>query len=226
MQISILKENDVNEQRVASTPDSIKLLERFKAEILIEAGAGTLSGYDDELYKLANAKIVNRAECLNADICLCVKIPNQQDIKNMKPNAILIGLLNPYENKSHFEALKEKKITSCCMELIPRISRAQSMDVLSSQANLAGYKAVIDAAEKFKKVFPMMMTAAGRVNPAKVMILGVGVAGLQAIATAKRLGAVVYVSDIREAVKEQVESLGARFIELPKIDETPSESGG
>ena len=131
MQISILKENDVNEQRVASTPDSIKLLERFKVEILIEAGAGTLSGYDDELYKLANARIVNRAECLNADICLCVKIPSQQDIKNMKPNAVLIGLLNPYENKSHFEVLKEKKITSCCMELIPRISRAQSMDVLS-----------------------------------------------------------------------------------------------
>ena len=226
MQISILKENDVNEQRVASTPDSIKLLERFKAEILIEAGAGTLSGYDDELYKLANARIVNRAECLNADICLCVKIPSQQDIRNMKPNSVLIGLLNPYENKSHFEVLKEKKITSCCMELIPRISRAQSMDVLSSQANLAGYKAVIDAAEKFKKAFPMMMTAAGRVNPAKVMILGVGVAGLQAIATAKRLGAVVSATDVRSATKEQVESLGAKFIMVEDEESKQSETSG
>ena len=224
MQISILKENDVNEQRVASTPDSIKLLERFKAEILIEAGAGTLSGYDDELYKLANARIVNRAECLNADICLCVKIPSQQDIKNMKPNAVLIGLLNPYENKSHFEVLKEKKITSCCMELIPRISRAQSMDVLSSQANLAGYKAVIDAAEKFKKAFPMMMTAAGTIIPAKCLILGAGVAGLQAIATAKRLGCVVSAFDVRPEVEEQVNSLGAKFIKVEEGSDKKTES--
>ena len=226
MQISILKEKDINEQRVASTPESIKLLERFGAEVLLETGAGNLSGYDDESYTLTGAKIVNRLECLKADICLCVRMPSQEDISKMKSNTILIGLLNPYENKKHFEGLKKNKITSCCMELIPRISRAQSMDVLSSQANLAGYKAVIDSAEKFNKAFPMMMTAAGRINPAKVMILGVGVAGLQAIATAKRLGAVVSATDVRRATKEQVESLGGKFIMVEDEESKQAETSG
>ena len=179
MIISILKEDDSNEQRVASTPDSIMLLQRLSAEILIETGAGDLSGYSDEQYKSAGAKVANRSDCLKSDICLCVRMPNQDDINHMKNGSILIGILNPYENKKYFDNLKSNKITSCCMELIPRISRAQSMDVLSSQANLAGYRSVIDAAEKFGKAFPMMMTAAGRINPARVMILGVGVAGLK-----------------------------------------------
>ena len=226
MQISIIKEVDNNEQRVSSTPDSIKLLKRFEAEVLIESGAGDLSGFSDEAFKQAGAKITKRLECLKADICLCVRIPPKHDIQAMKSGSILIGILNPYENSDYFEELNKKNITSCCMELIPRISRAQSMDVLSSQANLAGYKAVIDAAEKFKKAFPMMMTAAGRVNPAKVMILGVGVAGLQAIATAKRLGAVVSATDVRSATKEQVESLGAKFIMVDDEESNISETSG
>ncbi len=226
MQISILCENKDIEQRVAATPDSIKLLERLGAEINIEKGAGDLSGYTDELYELAGAKIVERSICLQSDICLCVRMPSQKDLNEMKKNIILIGILNPYENKSYFNNLNNNNITSCCMELIPRISRAQSMDVLSSQANLAGYKAVIDAASKFGKAFPMMMTAAGRINPAKVMILGVGVAGLQAIATAKRLGAVVSATDVRSATKEQVESLGGKFIMVEDDESKEAETSG
>ena len=226
MQISIIREENKNEQRVASTPDVIKLMERFGAEILIETNAGDLSGYSDEFYKSAGAKIVNRSECLKSDICLCVRMPSQDDISQMKNGSILIGILNPYKNKNYFNDLNNNNITSCCMELIPRISRAQSMDVLSSQANLAGYKAVIDAAEKFGKAFPMMMTAAGRINPAKVMILGVGVAGLQAIATAKRLGAVVSATDVRSATKEQVESLGGKFIMIEDNESKEAETSG
>ena len=226
MKISIIKEENKNEQRVASTPEAIQLLERLGAEVLIEEGAGNLSGYGDEFYKSAGVKVTNRSECLQSDICLCVRMPSQNDINQMKNGCILIGILNPYENKDYFSDLNKNHITSCCMELIPRISRAQSMDVLSSQANLAGYKSVIDAAEKFWKVFPMMMTAAGRVNPAKVMILGVGVAGLQAIATAKRLGAVVSATDVRSATKEQVESLGGKFIMIEDEESKEAETSG
>ena len=226
MQISIIKEEHKNEQRVASTPDAIKILEKFGAEIFIEQGAGELSGYGDELYESSGAKIVDRPKCLQSDICLCVRMPSQNDINQMKESSILIGILNPYENKKKFSDLNNKNITSCCMELIPRISRAQSMDVLSSQSNLAGYKSVIDAAEKFGKAFPMMMTAAGRINPAKVMILGVGVAGLQAIATAKRLGAVVSATDVRRATKEQVESLGGKFIMVEDDESKEAETSG
>ena len=226
MQIAILKENDVNEQRVASTPETVNQLIRLGGEILIEEGAGYLSGYGDELYKASGAKIVGRSECLQSNVCLCVRMPPEEDLRKMKEGSILIGILNPYDNKKLFDELKKNKITSCCMELIPRISRAQSMDVLSSQANLAGYKAVIDAAEKFGKAFPMMMTAAGRINPAKVMILGVGVAGLQAIATAKRLGAVVSATDVRSATKEQVESLGGKFIMVEDEESKEAETAG
>lgn len=226
MQISIIKEENKNEQRVASTPNIIKLLERLGAEVLIEEGAGDLSGYSDEFYKSAGAKVTNRSECLQSDICLCVRMPTKNDIGNMKKGLLLVGILNPYENKDYFSDLNNNNITACCMELIPRISRAQSMDVLSSQANLAGYKSVIDAAEKFGKAFPMMMTAAGRVNPAKVMVLGVGVAGLQAIATAKRLGAVVSATDVRNATKEQVESLGGKFIMVEDEESKEAETSG
>ena len=226
MQISIIKEENKNEQRVSSTPDTIKLLIRLGAKVLIEKGAGELSGYGDELYITSGAIITDRSACLNSDICLCVRMPSQDDINKMKKGSILIGILNPYNNKSYINFLNNNNITSCCMELIPRISRAQSMDVLSSQANLAGYKSVIDAAEQFGKAFPMMMTAAGRVNPARVMILGVGVAGLQAIATAKRLGAVVSASDVRRATKEQVESLGGKFIMVNDDESVESETSG
>ena len=212
MQISALNEKNKNESRVALAPDSVKLYQKIGFEVIVEKGAGINSGYTDQEYKNLGVKISSRTECLNADICLCVNIPDLEDLENMKETSTLIGILNPYENKNYFDVLKKRKITACCMELIPRISRAQSMDVLSSQANLAGYRSVIDAAEHFRKAIPMMMTAAGRVNPAKVMILGVGVAGLQAIATAKRLGAVVSATDVRSATKEQVESLGGKFI--------------
>ncbi len=226
MQISILKEINTDEQRVSSTPETINLYVKLGVEIIVEKGAGDLSGYSDDLFESNGAKIVNRSECLKSDICLCVRMPSLEDLKKMKKGIILIGILNPYENKNTFEDLNSNNITSCCMELIPRISRAQSMDVLSSQANLAGYKAVIDAAEKFGKAFPMMMTAAGRINPAKVMILGVGVAGLQAIATAKRLGAVVSATDVRSATKEQVESLGGKFIMVKDDESNEAETSG
>ena len=226
MQISALKENFNNENRVALTPDTIKLFQRLGLEVLIEDGAGNNSGYPNDLYEANGAKIASRSQCLKANICLCVKIPNDNDLQQLNENTVLIGILNPYENKKYFNTLNEKKIISCCMELIPRISRAQSMDVLSSQANLAGYRSVIDAAEQFGKAFPMMMTAAGRVNPAKVMVLGVGVAGLQAIATAKRLGAVVSATDVRSATKEQVESLGGKFIMVEDEESSNAETEG
>tara|TARA_B100000575_G_scaffold270170_1_gene250445 strand:+ start:19 stop:1140 length:1122 start_codon:yes stop_codon:yes gene_type:complete len=226
MILSALKENKQIETRVSITPESVKLFSRLGFEVFIEEGAGELSGYKDSNYLDLGAKIVTRSECLNADVCLCVRMPDPKDIKDLKSSSVLIGILNPYENKSQFADLNTKNISSCCMELIPRISRAQSMDVLSSQANLAGYRSVIDAAEQFGKAFPMMMTAAGRVNPAKVMILGVGVAGLQAIATAKRLGAVVSATDVRAATKEQVESLGGKFIMVEDEESKNSETEG
>ena len=226
MILSALKETDQNETRVSVTPDSVKLLTRLGFEIIIEDGAGVLSGYQNSDYIEAGAKIANRSECLKAEVCLCVRMPDSSDISNISNASVLIGTLNPYENKNSFSILNSNKISSCCMELIPRISRAQSMDVLSSQANLAGYRSVIDAAEQFGKAFPMMMTAAGRVNPAKVMILGVGVAGLQAIATAKRLGAVVSATDVRSATKEQVESLGGKFIMVEDENESNAETSG
>ena len=226
MQVSIIKEINPHEQRVAASPESVKLLQRLGAKVLIENGAGNLSGFVDESFQSVGARIVNRSECLKADVCLCVQMPTKTDIEQMNNNTILVGLLNPYENKDSFTNLIRNKITACCMELIPRISRAQSMDVLSSQANLSGYRSVIDAAAQFGKAFPMMMTAAGRINPAKVMVLGVGVAGLQAIATAKRLGAVVSATDVRITTKEQVESLGAKFIMVEDEESQNAETSG
>ena len=226
MLLSAIKENDINETRVSISPESVKLFSRLGLEVIIENGAGEASGYQNSNYEEVGAKIVTRSECLKADVCLCVRMPNTEDLSNLKSNSLLIGILNPYENKSEFSNLNKNKISSCCMELIPRISRAQSMDVLSSQANLAGYRSVIDAAEQFGKAFPMMMTAAGRVNPAKVMVLGVGVAGLQAIATAKRLGAVVSATDVRSATKEQVESLGGKFIMVEDENSNDAETEG
>ena len=213
MKISVLKENNKSETRIATTPETVKSLIRLGFEVYVEKDAGLLSGYSNKEFENSGAKISDRNECLSSkDICIVVKLPSSNDLSKMSKEMILIGCLDPYNNKSSFDLLKDYQITSMCMELMPRISRAQSMDVLSSQANLAGYRSVIDAAEHFRKAIPMMMTAAGRVNPAKVMILGVGVAGLQAIATAKRLGAVVSATDVRSATKEQVESLGGKFI--------------
>ena len=227
MIISILKEISSNETRVASTPESIKLLIKSGAEVIVEKGAGNEAGYLDAEFISAGAKITDRFECLQqGDICLTVRMPSNEDIYKLKTSCILIGMLNPYQSKNLLDDLNKQKITSCCLELLPRISRAQNMDVLSSQSNLAGYRSVIDAAEQYNKVFPMMMTAAGRINPVKVMVLGAGVAGLQAIATARRLGAVVCATDVRLATKEQVESLGAKFIMVEDEESRQAETSG
>ena len=217
------------ERRVSATPGAVKKLKGLGCEVFVESSAGELSGFNDTLYKESGGEIVNESNINiweNADVVFCVQTPSESNLGKLKKGAILLGLLNPYANEKLQKIITSKKISALSMELLPRISRAQSSDVLSSQANIAGYKAVLLAASELDRYFPMLMTAAGTVQPAKVVVLGGGVAGLQAVATAKRLGAIVFVSDIRPAVKEQVESLGARFIELPEIDEKPGESGG
>ena len=217
------------ERRVSATPSAVKKLKGLGCEVFVESSAGELSGFNDTLYKESGGELVSKSNINiweNADVVFCVQPPSESNLSKLKKGAILLGLLNPYANEKLQKTITSKKISALSMELLPRISRAQSSDVLSSQANIAGYKAVLLAASELDRYFPMLMTAAGTVQPAKVVILGGGVAGLQAVATAKRLGAIVFVSDIRPAVKEQVESLGARFIELPEIDEKPGESGG
>ena len=217
------------ERRVSATPSAVKKLKGLGCEVFVESSAGELSGFNDTLYKESGGEIVSKSNINiweNADVIFCVQPPSESNLSKLKKGAILLGLLNPYANEKLQRTITSKKISALSMELLPRISRAQSSDVLSSQANIAGYKAVLLAASELDRYFPMLMTAAGTVQPAKVVVLGGGVAGLQAVATAKRLGAIVFVSDIRPAVKEQVESLGARFIELPEIDEKPGESGG
>ncbi|MDC3118945.1 Re/Si-specific NAD(P)(+) transhydrogenase subunit alpha [Prochlorococcus sp. AH-716-K03] len=217
------------ERRVSATPAAVKKLKGLGCEVFVESSAGELSGFNDTLYKESGGQIVSKSNVdiwENADLVFCVQTPSESNLGKLKKGAILLGLLSPYANKKLQNTIISKKISALSMELLPRISRAQSSDVLSSQANIAGYKAVLLAASELDRYFPMLMTAAGTVQPAKVVVLGGGVAGLQAVATAKRLGAIVFVSDIRPAVKEQVESLGARFIELPEINEKPGESGG
>ncbi len=222
-------ESAVGETRVAATPETIKKFVAVGSEVFVEKGAGASAGFSDESYKRVGGQLVlqNDQDLLKkVDIVLCVNTPNTKFLEKLNPGTLLIGLLNPYSNKPLVKALEALSLSAIALELLPRISRAQSSDALSSQANIAGYKAVLLAASALDRYFPMLMTAAGTVQPAKVVVLGAGVAGLQAIATAKRLGAVVFVSDIRPAVQEQVESLGARFIALPEIKEKPSESGG
>ena len=222
-------ESALGETRVSATPETVKKFLDLGCKVFFEKGAGKAAGFLDDTYMDAGAELVeieNDEVKKIVDIVLCVQPPNEKFLSYLKPGSFLVGLLNPYGNKLLAETLKSKNISAIALELLPRISRAQSSDALSSQANIAGYKSVLLAASALDRYFPMLMTAAGTIQPSKIAVLGAGGAGLQAIATAKRLGAVVYVSDIREAVKEQVESLGASFIELPKIDETPSESGG
>ena len=222
-------ETSPGERRVSATPEAVKRLKSLGCDVFVESSAGELSGFSDLIYKESGGKIFNSSEDKiweNADIVFCVQSPSEINLNKLKKGAILLGLLNPYCNDKLLKIITNKKISTLSLELLPRISRAQSSDVLSSQANIAGYKAVLLAASELDRYFPMLMTAAGTVQPAKVVVLGGGVAGLQAVATAKRLGAIVFVSDIRPAVKEQVESLGARFIELPEIDEKPGEAGG
>jgi len=203
-----------NEPRIGLTPETVKKLVKAGASVAIREGAGLRSHFADEDYKVAGAKIAKTdAEAVaDADIVLTVRRPGAELVKAMKKGAAVIGMLDPFSEAEGLDALAKTGVALFAMELMPRISRAQSMDVLSSQSNLAGYKAVVDAAEAFDRALPMMMTAAGTVPAARVFVMGAGVAGLQAIATARRLGAIVTATDVRPAAKEQVESLGAKFI--------------
>ena len=210
----VLKENTDYEKRVALVPDEVKKYIDIGFKVTIEKDAGLQSGFSDEDYKKENANISQNIKktMKETDIIIKVQKPENNIISEMKVNSILMGLLSPKKGSSENNLYNKKKISAFALENIPRITRAQDKDVLSSQSNLAGYKAVLDAAYEYSKSFPMMMTAAGTVTPAKVLVLGAGVAGLQAIATAKRLGAVVSAYDVRLAAKEEVESLGAKFI--------------
>jgi len=213
-QIAVTRERRGAEPRVAATPDSVKKLIALGFSVSIETGAGAGASISDSAYADAGAQIAATAAAAieGADILLKVRAPSDEEIAALKPGAIVIGLLNPHQDKPLLDALANQKATAFAMEFVPRITRAQVMDALSSQANLAGYRAVIEAAEAYGRALPMMMTAAGTVAAAKVFVMGVGVAGLQAIATARRLGAVVTATDVRPATKEQVESLGAKFV--------------
>jgi NAD(P) transhydrogenase subunit alpha len=201
------------ERRVAVTPETAKKLRALGHTVRVQSGAGLEASATDEAYAAVGAEIVDRASALAADIVLTVRSPSSDELASMKPGAALVGMLNPFD-RDNLGHLAGAGLTAFSLEAAPRTTRAQSMDVLSSQANVAGYRAVLLAADKYQRFFPMMMTAAGTVKAARVVILGVGVAGLQAIATAKRLGAVIEASDVRPSVKEQVESLGAKFIEV------------
>jgi len=202
-----------DEPRVAVSPDTVKKFANLGAVVRIEGGAGLRSRFSDEAYRAAGAEVVGKAEALSgADILLKVRRPSIEDVKALKPGALVVGMIDPYGERGDLDALAATGATLFSMEFMPRTTRAQSMDVLSSQANLAGYKAVVDGASMFGQALPLMMTPAGTVPAAKAFIMGVGVAGLQAIATARRLGAQVTATDVRPATKEQVQSLGAKFI--------------
>jgi len=227
MIIGSITENKEIEKRVAVTPDIVKKYKNLGFEIyLIENYADHL-GYDDKLFTEVGAKIIKDGKELinNSDILIQIGLLNENQLSTMKQNQILVGSLNVNENKSKIQKLISKKINVFSLELLPRITRAQSMDILSSQANLAGYKAVIESFAYFEKAIPMMMTAAGTIPAAKVLIVGAGVAGLQAIATAKRMGAIVFATDVRAASKEQVESLGGKFLVVEGSENLETEGG-
>ncbi|MFT6556526.1 Re/Si-specific NAD(P)(+) transhydrogenase subunit alpha [Sneathiella sp.] len=233
MKIAIPKERREHEKRVAASPETVKKFVGLGVEVIVETGAGLTSSFSDQEYKDAGASIAGDAAAAlkDADVVLKVQRPltkaegGPDEVSMMKKGATLLAILAPLQNKDQVQAYADAGIEAHAMELVPRISRAQSMDVLSSQSNLAGYKAVLDAASVYGKGMPMMMTAAGTVAPAKAFIMGVGVAGLQAIATARRLGAIVTATDVRAATKEQVESLGAKFI-MVESDESGDGEGG
>ena len=226
--IAVLKETAAHERRVAAIPETVKKYIALGCAVNIQEGAGVEASYLDNMYKDAGATIkASAADTVkDADIILSVQAPDAGTLSNMKKGAILAGILSPYKNEALIKDLAAKGLNGFAMELVPRITRAQAMDVLSSQSNLAGYKSVLDAAEYFTRGFPMMMTAAGTVPPAKVFIMGAGVAGLQAIATARRLGAVVSATDVRMAAKEQVQSLGATFVMVEDEETKAAETSG
>jgi H+-translocating NAD(P) transhydrogenase subunit alpha len=225
MRISVARERDPAEPRVAATAETVKKMKALGAEVAVEPGAGIASGILDADYAAAGAAVVADA-VTGADIVLKVRRPGEAELFAYKPGALVIGMMDPFGNEAALAAMAKAGITAFAMELLPRITRAQAMDVLSSQANLAGYRAVIDAAAEYGRAMPMMMTAAGTIPAAKVFVMGAGVAGLQAIATARRLGAIVTATDVRPAAKEQVESLGAKFIAVEDDEFRQAETAG
>ncbi|WP_250499026.1 Re/Si-specific NAD(P)(+) transhydrogenase subunit alpha [Caballeronia sp. GAWG1-5s-s] len=214
MHIGVPAETRANEARVAATPETVKKLVAQGHRLSVQSGAGVRASYIDDAFAQAGADIVDAGTAFSADIVLKVQSPSAEELSTMKPGAVLIGMLDPF-NTENTARLAAANITAFALEAAPRTTRAQSLDVLSSQANIAGYKAVLMACQYYQRFMPMLMTAAGTVKAARVLVLGAGVAGLQAIATAKRLGAVVEASDVRPAVKEQIESLGAKFVDVP-----------
>jgi H+-translocating NAD(P) transhydrogenase subunit alpha len=228
MRISVITESDSLEPRVSATPETIKKLIALGGAVTVQAGAGLKSGITDADYAAAGATVVPKAAAAlkGAEVVLKVRRPNAAELAAMTPGALVLAIMDPYGQDAALQAMADARIASFAMELMPRITRAQVMDVLSSQANLAGYRAVIDAAAEYGRAFPMMMTAAGTVPAARVFIMGVGVAGLQAIATARRLGAIVSATDVRPATKEQVVSLGATFVAVEDEEFKQAETAG
>ena len=232
MKIAIPKERRAHESRVAASPETVKKLVALGAEVAVEKGAGAGASFSDQAYKDAGADVAKDAEAAMAGAAVVLKVQRpivggkDDELKGYAAGTLLIANLDPYRERADMDALAKAGVTAFAMELVPRITRAQSMDVLSSQANLAGYKAVLDAAAEYGRAIPMMMTAAGRINPANVLVMGAGVAGLQAIATARRLGAVVFATDVRPASKEQVQSLGAKFVAVEDEEFKQAETAG
>ncbi|HEY4572721.1 MAG TPA: Re/Si-specific NAD(P)(+) transhydrogenase subunit alpha [Thermoanaerobaculia bacterium] len=226
MKVFVPRERRPGETRVAATPETVRRMVKLGLEVAVERGAGEASQFQDAEFEAAGARLLDdpAAGWESADVVLKVTPPDAGEGR-LKPGAVLIAFLAPYRHPDMVRALAAGNVTSLALELVPRVTRAQPMDALSSQASIAGYKAVLLAAWRLPKYFPLLMTAAGTIKPARVVIMGAGVAGLQAIATAKRLGAVVEVSDIRAAVKEQVESLGGKFIELPQAESGEGQGG-
>ena len=227
MKIAVARERDPRETRAAATPDSVKRLRALGFSVGVESGTGRRAGYDDEQYRHAGAQIhPGAAEVLSgAGVLLSVGRPDAKVAVCLEKGCLLIGMLDPYRDRAGIEALARRGVIAVAMELMPRISRAQSMDALSSQSNLAGYRAVIEAASHLLRAMPMMMTAAGTIAPARLFVIGAGVAGLQAIATGRRLGAVVSATDVRPAAKEEVESLGADFVMVESEESGEGEGG-
>ena len=227
MKIASLTENKNIEKRIAITPEIAKKYLQFGFELFIGKGYGNHLGFNDENYSSIGVKILDNEKdlILNSDVMIQLGLPSDENLTYFKENQILIGALNPFSNKEKIDNLIKKKVKNFSLEFLPRITRAQSMDILSSQANLAGYKAVVDSFAYFEKAIPMMMTAAGTIPAAKVLVVGAGVAGLQAIATAKRMGSIVFATDVRMASKEQVESLGGKFLTVEGSENLETEGG-
>jgi NAD(P) transhydrogenase subunit alpha len=227
MKIAIPAETDPGEPRVAASPDTVKRMVGMGAEVAVEKGAGEKAGILDKDFEGAGAKIANAKDTVGgADIVLKVRRPSKAELPGYKPGAIVVAIMDPFGHEAALAEMAGAKVSAFAMELMPRITRAQVMDVLSSQANLAGYRAVIDAAAEYGRALPMMMTAAGTIPAARAFVMGAGVAGLQAIATARRLGAVVTATDVRPAAKEQVESLGAKFVAVEDDEFKQAETAG